>query len=176
MFSLKKPICVYCDFIDLLRSCPTPSATKGFVGHEYSFGGQYFKGYRGMYKNASQFPKAVDRVLQVGSMVSDVEFYHGDYTQFSDLSNYIIYCDPPYSSYNAYYDETNKRKKFNTSDFWKWVKSMSDRNLVFVTEYEIPKHISHINLFSILHTNKSNSGYNTDQSKRENLYAVYQQE
>lgn len=111
------------------------SALKGYVGHQFSFGGQYFKGYIGKYKNIGSQQSASDRICEIADELDLVEFSSGSYEQFSKLKNYIIYCDPPYGGgVQSFYNS-----KFCHEQFWNWVRKMSVHNIIFVSEYKAPK-------------------------------------
>ena len=116
------------------------SALRGFVGHQYSFGGQFFQGFRGKYNNKASYPKAAENVSKIGKKLKKVSFSSGSYDRFSGLEGYIIYCDPPYSSGdNRYFSDERKKLKFDNKKFWQWCKIMSENNIVFVSEYTAPK-------------------------------------
>jgi site-specific DNA-adenine methylase len=122
-----------------LKNSTKPSAEKGFIGHQYSYGGQYFKGYRGKYKNKDRYEKAAENVSNIAKSLKNVKFKHGSYTQFSKLKGYVIYCDPPYSVGESYYfDEKRNRLQFDHIEFWKWCIKMSNNNIVFVSDYSFP--------------------------------------
>ncbi len=122
-----------------LKNSHKPSAEKGFIGHQYSYGGQYFKGYRGKYKNKGTYEKAAENVRNIGKLLKKVKFKHGSYTQFTKLKGYIIYCDPPYSDGESYYfDEKGNRLTFDHIEFWKWCIKMSGDNIIFVSGYSFP--------------------------------------
>lgn len=125
-------------FYNRLKSQNKPSAIKGFIGHQYSFGGQYFKGYRGLYKNNDNYSKASLEVAKIANELKKVRFKHGNFKQYSNLKNYIIYCDPPYSRSNYYFDEEHNRLYFDHIEFWNWCLDMSKNNIVFVSEYSCP--------------------------------------
>ena len=112
------------------------SAEKGFIGHQFSFGGIYFGNFVGNYGYSTTMKLPPKKVCKIAGELIDVEFTVGSYTQFSNLENYIIYCDPPYSKTECrYYTEDNSRLKFNHESFWEWVREMSKTNVVFVSEY-----------------------------------------
>lgn len=121
-----------------LKESNRPSAEKGFIGHQYSYGGQYFKGYRGKYQNERTYPEAAHKVRDIAEDLEDVTFSHGDYRQFNRLKGYVIYCDPPYNS-ASYYNENHEMTSFDKDDFWDWCVSMAQNNIVFVSEYDLPK-------------------------------------
>lgn len=128
------------DRYNKLKRIKKPSAEKGFIGHQYSYGGQYFKGYRGKYGNKGTYKKASENVSNIAKLLKKVKFKSGSYTQFSKLKNFIIYCDPPYkddkSSY--YFDEEHNRLSFDHISFWEWCLKMSKNNIIFVSEYKCP--------------------------------------
>jgi DNA adenine methylase len=114
------------------------TAEKGFLGHAYGFGGQYFGSYRLDHRVNNSANSAAKRVHQIGKTLKNAEFLEGDYRIFSDLENYIIYCDPPYSKRNEYYTDQRKKVKFDNNSFWEWVREMSRKNIVFISEYKAP--------------------------------------
>ena len=117
-----------------LQNDETSSAEKGYIAHQFSFGGGYFRGYTGKYKGAQTYFKTVPaKMCKIARDLQDVEFSYGSYTQFSDLENYIIYCDPPYVNTRCKYAE-----KFDSDSFWNWVCEMSKTNVIFVSEYVAP--------------------------------------
>lgn len=56
-----------------------------------------------------------------------------DYRIYEGVENAIIYCDPPYAGTSVRYGEY-----FENEKFWEWVKELSKKNFVFVTEYNAP--------------------------------------
>ena len=117
-----------------LQNDEASSAEKGYIGHQFSFGGGNFKGYVGKYRGAQTTFKTVpNKISKIARDLQDVEFSCGSYRQFSDLENYIIYCDPPYANTRCKYSD-----KFDSEEFWEWVRNMSKTNVVFVSEYSAP--------------------------------------
>jgi len=117
------------------------SAEKGYIGHLYGYYGKYFKPFDNK-TTLSQRVNTSNRVMGIANELSDTTFSHGSYTQFSDLKNYVIYCDPPYRKQNGYYDEYDNKRHFNHEEFWDWCVKMSNNgNIVFISEYDVPKNI-----------------------------------
>jgi site-specific DNA-adenine methylase len=117
------------------------SANKGFIGHVYSFRGVYLGGYFSYSKTKIEHnSKNVQRITKE---LKNVKFTTGDYTQFSKLKKYIIYCDPPYADTQQKYSSGEKfaSNKFDNSAFWKWAVAMSKYNVIFVSEYTKPKFV-----------------------------------
>lgn len=113
-----------------LEECP--SALKAFVGFGCSFAGKWFGGYardgkRDFCKNATSSLKKKAKLLE-GAMLM-IRDYRSIYVQDS-----LIYCDPPYLDTTQPYGE-----KFDTRAFWDWVRIMSFRNTVIVSEYVAPE-------------------------------------
>jgi DNA adenine methylase len=125
---------------DTLKYDDKTSAEKGFIGHAFSFGGQYFKGFSPKYGATNNRKHSSDKVINISKNLSTVKFKHGNYKDYSKLKNYIIYCDPPYSKTNCEYKNENRNQlKFDHKLFWEWVRYMSKNNIVFVSEYSAPK-------------------------------------
>ena len=156
-----------------LKNQIRPSAEKGFIGHQYSFGGQYFKGYRGIYGNKSEYKKAAENVHDIATELYDVHFSTGDYLQFGNLKNYVIYCDPPYSDNKKsyYFDEEHNRLTFDHIAFWNWCLDMSHHNIIFVSEYTCP--IKDARIKKVYEKIVKLTGANPKQRKRkERLYMI----
>lgn len=146
------------------------SYLKGFIGHAYGFGGIYFGSYRNKYLNFSTNNQSSNQVIDIGKILDDnnINVTNGDYRQFSKLKGYIIYCDPPYSCYNRYYDDKNTRLKFDHDVFWNWCRDMSKYNIVFVSEYKAP------NDFKLVYSKNSIVNYAGKKKKNiESLYVIH---
>jgi DNA adenine methylase len=146
-----------------LRYNDKDSAEKGFIGHQFSFGGIYFGSFAPNYGKSKNQKKASDTVIKIGENLESVSFSYGNYEQFSKLKNYVIYCDPPYTGTAQKYNET-----FNTEDFWDWCIKMSKNNIIFVSEYGAPKPFKKI--WSKTIKSGSYKGYKTNKSEK--LYVI----
>jgi DNA adenine methylase len=132
------------------------SALKGFIGHQYSFGGQFFQGFIGKYGKKKSSVVSAKRVVDISKETKNVTFSPGNYTQFSPLKNFVIYCDPPYAKFSQYYDEHQKKIPFSHGQFWGWCRKMSKNNIVFVSEYTAPKDFKPI--FKMKHSSNIRGG------------------
>ena len=149
-----------------LKKSIIDSALKGYVGHQYSYGGQYFEGYAPKYGKSKDTTVASENVSNIAKKLKDVAFKEGVYTQYSNLKGYIIYCDPPYP--NTYYKHYGK-VNFDHDDFWNWCRKMSKDNIVFVSSYTAPKDFEEI--FSSSH---KLSGASVKNRKRiEKLFLIF---
>jgi DNA adenine methylase len=154
-------VTTYKEFMKL-KNDGKSNAKKGFVGHFYGFSGQYFQPFK--IRNVDTLKKTVNNVCKIGQLVKKVSFSDGSYTQFSNLKNYVIYCDPPYQAQSHYYDGGRTKKlSFDHEKFWNWCRDMSEHNIVFVSEYKVPKDFE-----KIYSTNVKTAGSN----RIDNLYIV----
>ena len=129
-----------------LKNSPD-SALKGFIGHQCSFGGQWFKGFAQKWDKTKNPKKSSERVKNIALNLSDVKFKKKDYNYFSSLKNFVIYCDPPYCDTYCRYNNNN----FDSKKFWDWCKDMSKDNIVFISEYQKPRNIKG----SVIYSNSS---------------------
>lgn len=120
------------------------SAEKGFIGHFYGYMGKYFQPFDDRHSSAS-IKRSIAKISTVASNLKKVSFTSGSYTRYSNLENYIIYCDPPYSKQSHYYTESGEHvTPFDHEEFWEWCRQMSKNNIVFVSEYSAPKDFNQI--------------------------------
>lgn len=124
-----------------LKYSKCDSAEKGYIGHQYSFGGQWFKGYAPKYGKTNNSERASKNIVEISKTLKDVKFSKSIYERFSRLKGYVIYCDPPYDNEsNSHYNVNGKNSNnFNSKKFWDWCKEMSKHNIVFVSNYTSPK-------------------------------------
>ena len=114
------------------------TAYKGFVGFVWDFRGHFFTSFaHTKYKTVHN---SSIRVNEIGIQLKNVDFQVGDYTNYSNLKNFIIYCDPPYkNTASRFYNGIDRKMaKFDSEQFWEWCIEMSKHNIVFVSEYSIP--------------------------------------
>ncbi len=67
-------------------------------------------------------------------LLQDVNFICNDYHQLEQYKNCVIYCDPPYKNTHKY-----NYQKFNTEEFWVFMRELSKNNYVFISEQEAPE-------------------------------------
>ena len=148
-----------------LKDSKRKSALRGYIGHQYSFGGQYFMGYAPDYGKKIDSSFASQNVTAIAKELKKVKFTYGDYTQFNNLSGFIIYCDPPYEGTSQRY----KNLDFDIDEFWNWCREMSQDNIVFVSGYFAPRDFEKV--FSSSH--KLTGDIKSKNKKRtENLYVI----
>lgn len=158
------------------------SAEKGYVGHQYGFGGKYFKGYAPKYGKTIDSTNASSKVVKIADNLSDVSFSHGSYTQYSNLKNYVIYCDPPYGYTEQHYrnsvtsskaKDNSSQSQFDNEKFHDWCRHMSKNNIVFISEYTAPKDFKQIwsNTSKLTGVSKSEGKHNS-KIRTEKLYML----
>jgi DNA adenine methylase len=168
----KPPTYITKEEFDRLKKQDVSSAVKGYVGHQYSYGGQYFEGYSPKYGKSKNSSVQSNRVSKIGSDLKNVTFKSGSYTQYSRLKGYVIYCDPPYPNtyYKHYHNGDGKKADFDHEEFWEWCRKMCDDNIVFVSSYTAPKDFE--NIYSNSHIL---TGANVGKKKKrvERLFLMY---
>ena len=147
-----------------MRGVGKPSARKGFVGHFYGYSGQYFQPFKN--RSVSTLKNTITKIDTIAKKLKKVLFSSGSYTLYSNLSDYVIYCDPPYQVQSHYYDENRKMLSFDNDEFWEWCRVMSKKNIVFVSEYKAPQDFEKI--YSINSRTHGTSG----QSRTVNLFLI----
>ena len=123
-----------------LRANGISSAEKGFIGHGQSKRGIYFSSYDNRDQTKKAYASKSIKISDIGSNnLKHVQFSSGDYTQFSYLTNSMIYCDPPYTKQSRYYDEDDNRLSFDRDAFFEWVRIMlSKNNIILISDQTIP--------------------------------------
>jgi site-specific DNA-adenine methylase len=135
------PIAVTQSLFESLKT-QSSGALRGYVGFLYSYRGRflgvwdsitYEKSSRGL-RHGRRYNMATD-FKDLMRLCYNVTFYCCDYSQWYDIHDALIYCDPPYEGTKACGAED-----FDTLAFWeqcrKWV---AQNNIVFVSEYKAPK-------------------------------------
>lgn len=109
----------------------------GLVGFCGSFGAKYFGGYAGNVKDKRNRPsEAINNILKQRESLLNIKFINGSFLSLNknQISNFVIYCDPPYAGTTKY-----NSNEFDYDKFWDWVREMSVHNIVLVSEYNAPE-------------------------------------
>lgn len=142
-----------------------PSALRAYVGFFWSFSGMFDKGYSSEYFQGSRsFYSMQQRAKKLAEQKAVIQAC--DYRQ-PDITNALIYCDPPYAGTTQYKGAPN----FDTEAFIEWCVVQSKRgNTVVVSEYSLPN--PPFQLIESFDFRTSMAVNKRDQSKPENLYIV----
>lgn len=108
----------------------------GLVGFMATFGNKYFGGVaRNKTKGIQEYYKeSIDCLLKQVPNLKGVIFKNCSFKEINKtISDYVIYCDPPYRDTTKY-----KTEKFPYDDFYDWCREMSKNNIVLISEYNMP--------------------------------------
>ncbi len=119
-----------------LRAHPESDPLRAaYAAFTYSYNGKFFAGYVGSKERdyPSERKRYYDR-LHDNEVFQEATIRQGSYTIYNgqNTDGALIYCDPPYEATEAY------RNEFDSEEFWNWVRKMSKKNIVFVSEYKAP--------------------------------------
>ena len=136
---------------NMLRGCwrthdeHYPNWLIGCAGFLASFNGRFFDGgyaATGVENGRTRdyYRESKDNITaQFGTgALDDVIFQWADYKYYSTFERAVIYCDPPYQGKKQY----SNSKSFDYDEFWNWVRTMSRKNWVFVSEMQAPEDFS----------------------------------
>ena len=108
--------------------------------------------------------------LQRLEQLQQLEFYSKSYNEINIPEGAIIYCDPPYKG-TAEYSEGS----FNHDEFWNWVRLVSKKNKIYISEYNAPDDFISLLSFAQKSALQGGTQKHTDQPK-EKLFAPIDQE
>ena len=114
-------------------------ALVSIAGFCATYNAKWFGGYAGIVKTKintyrNYYDEAIRNILKQINKLWDVEFKYGDYTQFNNIKDALIYCDIPYQGTTQY----GTSKNFDYDKFWDWARKMSKDNIVLISEYNAP--------------------------------------
>lgn len=95
---------------------------------------------RGMAKDTPTrhyYQEAYNNLKKQSPNLKGIEFKCQPYWELSqNLSNAVIYCDPPYEGTIGY--NYKNKSTMNYTNFWNWIRLISQNNYVFVSEQHAP--------------------------------------
>ena len=123
------------EYFRSLIDTPAKSITS-WVRCACAYSGRFGNGYARQGKNP-RYKKTIaqegkNNALKQSPKIQNVQFICDSYENL-DFENCLIYCDPPYEGTTSY-----KTGAFDHTKFWNWCRKMSEKNLVFVSEYKAP--------------------------------------
>jgi len=127
----KLPNEVTVEHYNLLKGT-APDPITSLIRFGASFGGKFENGYARR-NGKSMWGECVRNSKKQSPKLKGIELIHDSYDAYTDFENCLIYCDPPYEGTTSY-----KTGDFNSYEFWEYVRFMSEKNLVFVSEYKAP--------------------------------------
>ena len=105
----------------------------GFVGFGCSFGGKWFGGYARNKTNTNYALQSKKSLLKDMDNLMITQFTCQDYRDVIIPNNSIVYADPPYNNTTGY-----GKDKFNSDEFWEYMRVISKNNKVFISEQIAP--------------------------------------
>lgn len=147
-------------------------AVVGWVGFNCSYSGKWFGGFAGETQTKDGLrnyqDEAIRNVLSQSKKMKHVKFLYSDYSEIHESvdihSDSIIYCDPPYKGTTKYFDN------FDSELFWQWVRKMSFRSKVFVSEYSAPSDFKCIWQMNVNSSLSANGKFGGNKSSTEKLF------
>ena len=115
-----------------------PEPLKSYIGFQGSYATKYWGGFARGFKADGITPRDIynERTRNFKEQIPNLLDIHFEVISYSeiDVENCLIYCDPPY-------DNTTKYSTgiFDHVAFWDWVRIMSNKNIVIVSEFQAPK-------------------------------------
>lgn len=108
----------------------------GLVGFCATFGSKWFGGFARDKTEKRDVP--AERCKNISKQSNDLQGIDFRYKTFDEIpatiKNAVIYCDPPYRGTTGY-----MTKEFNYPKFYRWCRKMAKHNVVFISEYNMPK-------------------------------------
>lgn len=109
-----------------------PSVLRGFIGFGCSNSGKFFGGYARDATGRNYAANARSSLLKLAPKIQGVEFRLEAYSDFDQQVD-LVYYDPPYDGTTGF-----TTGPFCTETFWGWVREVSRRSIVLVSEYNAP--------------------------------------
>lgn len=141
----------------------------GAIGFLASYNGRFFDGgYAGLVKTKigterNYYEEALNNLLTQRDNLSGIRFHHKSFADTNkNISNYVIYCDPPYKDTKQY----SISKNFCYETFYDWCRKLSKNNIVLCSEYWMPDDFECIWSQEILTSMDNNRNANDDKNKR----------
>jgi len=145
-----------------------PEELVAFVSHACSFAGAYWGGYARDKTNRDYAFVGSKGVMKKKPFLKGMNFFECSYTHWANITEAVIYCDPPYKDTSQEY-RVNKKQRFDSDAFWEQVKLWASNNTVFISELSAPEWVGEpIHQFNL---HKSMSPIKTSHYT-ENLYQV----
>jgi len=118
------------------RRGEVPDHLRGFIGVGCSYGGKFFGGYaRGKRKDGTpqNYARYASRsLMRQADGLSGARLTCSAYWEMDIPDGSYVYCDPPYARTTGY------GGRFDSAKFWEWADELSERCMVFVSEFEAP--------------------------------------
>ena len=106
----------------------------GYVGFQLSYGAKWFDTFRRDKVGKRKYDEEAYRnVMKQSLSLKGITFKHCSFQDINKISNFVIYCDPPYKDTANY-----STGEFPYEEFYNWCREMSKTNVVLISEYNMP--------------------------------------
>lgn len=130
------------DEYDAVRANITtyPNWYVGLVGFCASYNAKWFGGYANEVKTKvgtvrNYTDEAIRNLKKQAQYLKDIEFSCRTFQECNpNISDFVIYCDPPYRDTTKY-----STSDFDYEKFYAWCKEMAKTNIVLISEYWMPE-------------------------------------
>ena len=99
--------------------------------------GGFPKGYAKNTETRNHYKEAYNNLKAQAPNLKDITFKCQNYWELEDCENAVIYLDPPYQGTQIY--GYANQPKMDYDDFWNWVRKISKKNYVFISEQSAPE-------------------------------------
>lgn len=120
-----------------LKTSKYPTWYIAGIGYFASYGGRYFDGGYGRDSKGGRniYNERLAYARKQAPLLKDITFNALDYRYYDSYTDCVFYLDPPYKGTKTY----NGKSGFDYDDFYDFVRRLSKRNYVFVSEYYMPE-------------------------------------
>ena len=149
----------------------------GLVGFCSTFSAKWFNGYARSFKSDGITPRnqsneGIRNLIKQAPNLKDIHFDCRDFRDINaNISNFVIYCDPPYRGTTKY-----KTEEFPYEEFYRWCRKMAKNNIVLVSEYNMPNDFECIWSKETTANFDSNRKSNDDKNKKVEKLFIYKGE
>ena len=113
---------------------------SAFVGFGCSFGGKWWGGYARQTKGLNYAKTAKNSLKRKMEGLQKATFLCKDYKDVEISDGSVVYCDPPYKGTTSY----SNSSEFCHKDFWEYMRKISEKNIVLISEISAPKDFTSI--------------------------------
>lgn len=143
----------------------------GLVGFCGSYGAKFFDTYARRNDNRDRQSEAIRNIKKQSPNLKGIKFKHCSFQDINtNISDYVIYCDPPYRGTTKY-----KTEEFPYDEYYDWCRKMSKNNIVLCSEYWMPSDFECIwekEHKCLMYSSKES---NDDKNKRVEKLFIYKQ-
>lgn len=144
------------DYERYRRDLPEDDPMTGLIGCALSFGGVWYKSYRGPGSYGDSAPQdfwksgRTSCAKKTAPLIGrpGIHLTSHPYDQACVPRGSVVYCDPPYAGTIGYsaVDAKYSRKStgFDHDAFWAWVRETARNSVVYVSEFSAPEDIPEV--------------------------------